>query len=135
MSIVPRRAEMDRPYHKTALATTREVYPTSEGTVIKAPKREHHVEVNENEVANWKEYGNERIMAPIVDWAEDYSWIEMVECYRLSYDRDHSFVRKFEGKMSDFEFRIVDLHAGNLGLHPESRDIVCIDYAEIKVDG
>lgn len=120
----------DTALHENVLATSRFVYPTSRDTVVKIPRAEGAVEPNEREVANWEQFGDSRIMAPIVNHADDYSWIEMKRCRRLEQGQDDHLVDVFMSKLSEYDIpNIRDLHIDNIGILPENGEIVCLDYA------
>jgi len=131
MSALPAHATTER-LDIGVTATTRRVYRTESGTVIKTPKKDLHLELNEQEVEHWEEFQDPTIFAPIVDYAPDYQWIEMAECWTIGQTRENRLLDAFEEKMSKRGFDIIDMHQGNIGILPANREIVCVDYPNIE---
>lgn len=115
----------------TVLATSRYVYETPRDTVIKISQYMHgddYISDNKREVKAWNEYQNETMLAPVVEWHDDYLWIEQQKCRRVWKDCDSiHFAYKKKLHECDIPF-FGDLHLDNLGIHPESLEIVCFDY-------
>lgn len=127
MSVVPDSANTEIPLHDEAeIATCRKVYPTDRGTVIKVPRDGHGPKQNRKEVEHWNEFGDERIMAPIVDHSDGYYWIEQAACLRLP--RGDEPLNAYRAKLARFDAPISDLHPENIGVLPSNREIVCFDY-------
>lgn len=131
MSALPAHARGER-LDVGVIATTRRVYRTERGTVIKTPKQDRHVELNEREVERWEEFQDPTIFAPIVDYAPDYQWIEMAECITIGRTPNKPLLNAFEEKMSTMGFDIKDMHQGNIGILPANREIVCFDYPNFE---
>lgn len=119
--------ELTRLTTPDVVATTRDVYATGRGTVIKLSIRERN-NANRNEVKHWEQADGDELLAPIVDHADDYRWIEMVQCHRIPTQM-MEMLDTFEDKMREKPFHIGDLHVDNIGIHPETKELVCIDYA------
>lgn len=130
MAAIPESITEKEPMCGDVLSTSRVVYPTDHWTVVKIPKYTS-TRANQDEVDHWEKYRDPSIMAPIVDYADDYSWIEMLRCYRIDDDRDDHLVDAFMEKMAPYDFEIGDVHPANIGIHPVTKKLVSIDYADL----
>lgn len=67
-----------------ASGTTREIYTTNAGTVVKLPKHGTYREYNEWEVSVSESCSREDLFVPVLDSGRDGWWLEMRECSRTT---------------------------------------------------
>ena len=117
----------------TRVATTRYVFETERDTVIKVPHRENLIEINEREAKAWENCKDETLIAPVVDYHDEYKWIEMKRCRRFhpTKARDRSY-KSFTDKLANSDWQIGDVHMDNIGILPANNEIVSFDYPDME---
>lgn len=117
------------------IGTDRVVFATGVETVVKIARNESTVEANYDESAVWNKFQDmnrgvrdtDLIFCPVIDSGPHYTWIEMDLCHRTP-----SRIAEFETKLDNTSWKIQDVHADNIGVHPDTESLVCYDYPDAK---